>query len=149
MQGLVPREGGAACADAGVCGGTHGSEKGGGARGFGSEGFDGAVAEGIADDAVGVEVGEHFRAEGVDDLGDLGGEGGTGFAEFDEGVGRGGVKGEDKRTQGLENVHTGFTEAQGSEGDGGENDHACVNDGPERDPSRDVALDAVTVSPPS
>lgn len=96
MQGLVAREGGAARANAGVRGWADGSE-GGGARGFGCEGFDSAVAEGIADDAVGVEVGEHFRAEGVDDLGDLGGEGGTGFAEFDEGVGGGGVKGEDER----------------------------------------------------
>ena len=118
VQGFVARERGAG-ADAGIAGavGWRDGFEGEGTGGFGREGLDGAVAEGVADDAVGVEVGEHFGAEGVDYLGDLRRERSAGFAELDEGVCGRGVQGEDERAQGFENVHACLAEAEGGEGD--------------------------------
>ena len=69
--------------------------------GFGGFGFllVSATAERVGDDADVVKVREHFRAEGVDDFGDLAGERGAGFAELVEGVGGGGIERKDERAQ--------------------------------------------------
>lgn len=63
------------------------------------------------DDALGVKVGEHLRAELVDQVGDLGGELGAALAQLDEAVARGRVEGEDERSQGLGDVHAYLAES--------------------------------------
>lgn len=110
--------------------------------------FNHAVAEGISDDASGVEVWEHFWAEGVDDLRDFGGEFLSLFAELEEGVGGRGIEGEYERTERFENIHACFTEAEGGEGDGREEDEAKSDNEPEWNPGGHVPLDAVAVGPP-
>lgn len=130
----------------GGCGWGEGAGRG--VWGLGCAGFavdDGA--EGIGDDAGGVEVGEHFRAEGVNDLGNLGGELFAFLAQLEEGVCAGGVEGEDERAEGFKDVHAGFAEAEGGEGDGGEEDEAEGNDKKEGHPVWHVPLDAVAVGP--
>ena len=69
------------------------------------------------------------------------------MAEFDQCVCRGRVEGEDERAEGFEDVHACFTEAEGGEGDGREEDEAKDYHEPERDPIRHVALDAIPVGP--
>lgn len=103
VAGEVALGGGRGGGGAGAVGMGWGGLVGGGACGWGAGvvetgGFwragllEGAIAEGISDDAGGVEVWEHFRSEGVDGFGDVSREGGALFSESDEGVGGGGVE---------------------------------------------------------
>lgn len=164
MEGFVAGEvalGGGAAADAGGGGGGLAGEAGGGGgggeacergagvgRGFWGWGLRGAgVVEGVGDDAGGVEVGEHFWTEGVDHVCDFLAEGCAPLAELDEGVCGCGVETEDEGSEGFEDVHAGFAEAEGGEGDGDEEGDAGDDYRPERYPFWDVALDAVFVGP--
>ncbi len=158
VEGFVAREvlprGVAAAADRGVGGGVAACGGGAGSRdvvGRCPGGTRGAwlllIAEGIGDDSRRVEVREHFGAEGIDDVRDFGGELGAFLPEFDEGVGRGGVEGEDEWAEGFQDVHACFTKPEGGESDGGEEDETRGDNQPEGDPGGHVALNTGPVGP--
>lgn len=158
VEGFVAREvlprGVAAAADQGVGGGVAACGGGTGSRDVVGRCPGGTrrawlllTAEGIGDDSRRVEVREHFWAEGIDDFGDFGGELGTFLAEFNKGVGRGGVEGEDEWAEGFQDIHACFTEAEGGESNGREEDEAGDDNEPEGDPAGHVALNAGPVGP--